>query len=180
MTLYAVLDYNRNLNRIIKSEFNLQSINLFYRSTVKELCLVASEKLLTSKDDTELRYRIDDEINNIKMIFHIYMGKNDRYIAITDEKYPTRLITNLFLDLCSTNEIKEIWNKYREPEKIDKIGIVQKELEETKVIILDSLQKLQIRGESLEQLVLKSDELSNSSKLFMQKSKDLNRCCIII
>lgn len=179
MALYAILDYDNSVQKVTKSEFNLSSINFLYRSLVKELCIVTGEKLLTSLDTTQARYRTEETINDIKMVFHIYLTTTHRYIVITDEKYPFYLITKLFTS-TGDNDLKSIWKKYSNVADADKIGQVQKELDETKVIILESLQKLQIRGESLEQLVLKSDELSNSSKMFMQKSKDLNRCCIIV
>jgi len=57
---------------------------------------------------------------------------------------------------------------------------MKKDLEETKVVLIKSIDQLLARGEKLDVLVGKSDQLSFQSKVFLEKSEDLNKCCIII
>jgi synaptobrevin family protein YKT6 len=70
--------------------------------------------------------------------------------------------------------------KYQQPEQVDSMMQIEKDLDATKGILLKSIDQLLVRGERLEDLAAKSNDLSFQSKAFMQKSKDLNSCCVIL
>lgn len=63
-------------------------------------------------------------------------------------------------------ELKTYLAKYQNPEEADTIMKIQKELDETKVTVLDTVEKLLERGEKMSELVAKSNNLSTSSKAF--------------
>jgi len=62
----------------------------------------------------------------------------------------------------------------------DKIMKIQKDLDATKDILVKSIDQLLERGEKLETLAQKSNDLSFQSKVFLEKSESLNSCCIIL
>jgi len=57
---------------------------------------------------------------------------------------------------------------------------IQNDLDKTKDIIINSMQQLMDRGERLEVLAQRSEDLSFQSKVFLEKSQDMNRCCVIL
>ena len=54
---------------------------------------------------------------------------------------------------------------------------VQTELEETKVVLHKAIDSVLQRGERLDDLVEKSDQLSSSSKMFYKQARKTNSCC---
>jgi len=67
--------------------------------------------------------------------------------------------------------------KYQNPRNADQISQVQAEIDETKIVMYDTINKMLERGEKLDDLVNKSDELSAQSKLFYKSARKTNQCC---
>lgn len=63
-------------------------------------------------------------------------------------------------------ELKELFNRYQDPGQADSIAKIQKELDETKIILHKTVDSVLERGEKMENLVAKSDVLSAQSKMF--------------
>jgi synaptobrevin family protein YKT6 len=63
-------------------------------------------------------------------------------------------------------ELNNYLQKYQNPDEADNIMKIQRELDETKVVMKDTLQSLMERGEKIDDLVAKSDNLSAQSKMF--------------
>jgi len=70
--------------------------------------------------------------------------------------------------------------KFQEPEKADQVTKIQKDLDETKEVLVKSIDQLLQRGERLEVLAERSQDLSFQSKAFLKQSEKLNSCCILI
>ena len=75
---------------------------------------------------------------------------------------------------CSLNDYLK---KYQNPVEVDPLLKTQNELDETKIILLDTMEALLGRGEILEDLVTKSDQLTKHSKMFYKTAKKINSCC---
>ncbi len=54
---------------------------------------------------------------------------------------------------------------------------LQEEVEETKVVLHNTIQSVLERGEKLDDLVEKSESLSAQSKLFYTQARKMNKCC---
>jgi synaptobrevin family protein YKT6 len=54
---------------------------------------------------------------------------------------------------------------------------VQRELDETKIVLHKTMDSLLARGEKLDDLVEKSESLSMSSKMFYKQAAKTNACC---
>ena len=64
--------------------------------------------------------------------------------------------------------------------KYDKLSLIKQELDETKVIMLDSIDKLLERQTALDELINRSENLKVEAIKFHREGKNLNRCCTII
>jgi hypothetical protein len=63
-------------------------------------------------------------------------------------------------------ELKDYIQKYQDPQQADSIMKIQKELDETKIVLHKTIESVLERGEKIDNLVQKSDGLSAQSKMF--------------
>ena len=76
-------------------------------------------------------------------------------------------------------ELKALMTKFQNPSEADSIMKVQKELDETKIILHKTIESVLERGEKLDNLVAQSESLSSQSKSFYKVAKKTNSCCSI-
>ena len=65
--------------------------------------------------------------------------------------------------------LKEYIIKYQDPQQADSIMKIQKELDETKIVLHKTIESVLERGEKIDDLVQKSDGLSAQSKVCQLK-----------
>ncbi|XP_016085335.1 synaptobrevin homolog YKT6 [Sinocyclocheilus grahami] len=70
--------------------------------------------------------------------------------------------------------------RYQNPREADAMTKVQAELDETKIILHNTMESLLERGEKLDDLVQKSEHLGNQSKAFYKTARKQNSCCEIM
>lgn len=65
----------------------------------------------------------------------------------------------------------------QDPAQADKLAKIQRDLDETKIILHKTIESVLDRGEKLDQLVDKSADLSMASQLFYKQARKTNSCC---
>ncbi|CAH9134431.1 unnamed protein product [Cuscuta epithymum] len=70
--------------------------------------------------------------------------------------------------------------KFQDPAEADKLLKIQRELDETKIILHKTIDSVLARGEKLDSLVEKSSDLSTASQMFYKQAKKTNSCCTIL
>eukprot|EP00162_Nutomonas_longa_P012406 comp21074_c1_seq1/m.44396 comp21074_c1_seq1/g.44396 ORF comp21074_c1_seq1/g.44396 comp21074_c1_seq1/m.44396 type:complete len:145 (+) comp21074_c1_seq1:673-1107(+) len=118
-------------------------------------------------------------------------------LAICDREYPSRVaftllskVLNEFLEhnrnwrtipekTGNFPDFQNIITQYQNPREADALMKVQNDLDETKVVMLRTIDAMLDRGQKLENLVDKSNDLSSQSKIFYKTAKKTNSCCII-
>lgn len=122
--------------------------------------------------------------------FHAY-GRTEGIcgIIISDHQYPA-LVAHQLLSKCVDEflaknprsswatgqpeipmpELKDYLTKYQDPQQADSIMKIQKELDETKIVLHKTIESVLQRGEKIDDLVAKSDGLSSQSKMFYRAS----------
>ncbi|MCJ1334974.1 palmitoyltransferase [Bachmanniomyces sp. S44760] len=133
--------------------------------------------------------------------FHAY-GRTEGVagIIITDKDYPGLVahqllskIVDEFLarhprtsfsaqnpPLLDLPELKDYIVKYQDPQQADSIMKIQRELDETKIVLHKTIESVLQRGEKIDDLVLKSNDLSNQSRMFYTQAKKQNSCCVLM
>jgi synaptobrevin family protein YKT6 len=83
-------------------------------------------------------------------------------------KYPRTAYANHTKDSppLPMPELQEYLTKYQDPQQADSILKIQKELDETKIVLHKTIESVLQRGEKIDNLVAKSDGLSAQSKMF--------------
>lgn len=94
-------------------------------------------------------------------------------------KYPRTAFANSSPKL-DFPQLKEYIVKYQDPQQADSIMKIQKELDETKIVLHKTIESVLERGEKIDSLVEKSDGLSAQSKMFYKQAKKQNSCCVLM
>lgn len=177
---------------IIGGAINLNDLFWFYRTNAREFLIFASREIITRS--------LKGCVEHANYLCHIYYSHNIGYIVITDRDYPIRAASLLLRETASNisslsiptsetwsesinNVCEDLISLYQRPETLDsvlRIERMKKDVDETKDILISSLDKLLDRGENLHRLVEKSDDLSLASKQFYDSTTRLNRCCQIL
>jgi synaptobrevin family protein YKT6 len=103
-----------------------------------------------------------------KMVAHQLLSKVvDEFVS----KYPRSAYAGVTNDNIATKsfpfpELKDYIKKYQDPQQADSIMKIQKELDETKIVLHKTIESVLERGEKIDNLVAKSDGLSAQSKMF--------------
>ena len=84
------------------------------------------------------------------------------------------------LDTIHFPQLAAYLAKFQNPSEADAMTKLQSELDETKIIMHDNIEKILDRGEKLDDLVAKSEGLSYQSKAFYTTARKTNSCCVIL
>jgi len=165
-------------NNVIQSAFELSMFGYFERSLMEDVCLIISKECI--------KIGIPNKINSLekdKYVCYSISKNNMGYSCVCDIDYPSRIAID-FLNKVDNKmtkiELKNLLLEHCDITKVDKISAIHKELDDTKKICYDTINKLIIRDDELQDLVDKTDDLQFQTKMFMNETDKLNSCCIII
>lgn len=194
MKLFSVMIcYKGATVRTLKGAYDLQSFSFFQRGSVQEF-MVFTGKILVERSSAPSRSTVSEQ----EYMLHCYI-RNDGLagVIIADKEYPQRVAFNLLTKLLDEfsqqvpasewptvaensvqfNKAEVYLAKYQDPHQADAMTRLQDELDETKIVLHDTIQKVLERGEKLDDLVTKSDSLSEQSKMFYKSARKMNKCC---
>ncbi|KAJ4382026.1 palmitoyltransferase [Didymella sp. IMI 355093] len=179
-------------------ETDLSSYGRFTRGSVAEfLTFFAGEVAQRTRPGQR------QDVEEKEYTFHAY-GRTEGVcgIVITDDEYPTmvahRVLSKIVDEFVSKYprtayanfakgapqlsfpELKQYITQYQDPAQADSIVKIQKELDETKIVLHKTIESVLERGEKIDNLVAKSDGLSAQSKMFYTQAKKQNSCCVVM
>jgi len=179
----------------LSSASDLSSYGYFQRTGVKEM-LTFFTKTFTKRTEPGQRQSITHE----QYVVHCYVRSDGLAGAVTtDLEYPSRvafvLLSQLLDEFSSTlgsswkntsepysidyAPLQDYLVKYQDPTAADKVTKIQKDLEDTTMILHKTIDSVLERGTKLDSLVERSDDLSRQSKMFYKQAKKTNSCCVI-
>jgi len=174
----------------------LKSFNLFVKGTAVQ-GLKFSAKTVVDHPKEAQRWTVEEGEYNI----HANQNPGDGFtgVMITDKDYPKLTahgLLNKVVDEFIVKHPKRTWansseplpfpeltayiEKYQKPEEADPILKIQKGLDETKIVLHKTIESVLERGEKIDSLVAKSEELSYQSKAFYSQAKKQNSCCVVM
>ena len=183
----SVQSVKKDEKQIFVLYFSLQ------RKSVEEF-LVFTGKLLS--DRTQLGDR--QSVKEGEYMVHAYANSSTSLVGVvfSDHDYQQRVAHNLLTKILDDfaaqvprsswpveakvngfGELEVMLNKYQKPEEADPMTKVQNELDETKIILHNTIAAVLDRGEKLDDLVFKSEGLSLQSKTFYKTARKTNSCC---
>eukprot|EP01083_Nonionella_stella_P252908 870859_1 len=185
---------DKKAHQLVTAE-DLYSFGYFQRSTVREHLVFASR---TTAERTPKGSRVTISLKEVPYTLHVYRRVDGLTgVAITDQAYSERVAQTLVTKLSSGFEkkfgnqwkkvnrdesfnypqIKALLLEYANPNQADKMLAVQQNLDQIKHIMHKNIEDILERGETLDNLLQKSDDIGEVSKMFHSKAKKNNQCC---
>lgn len=164
---------------------DLSCYSYIFRNSLEKFIIASAKELIDRIDNKAGNMNIDfqPDINYDKSI--IVVGtKSESNICLIyglNVDYNHHILISLSKKIIKDGLKKTIAENfnYLKPQDIQICNIMN-DLDETKNIMIDNIDKLLERGENLETLVERTKYLSDDSKQFYKRAKKLNSCCIII
>ena len=172
---------------------DVEEFGYFQRASVREMLTFIS-KTIVARTQPGQRQSVEQD----QYLVHVINRNGLAAIAVMDKEYPSRsafcVLQKICDDYCDTfgqeqwktlteddvkgNEIMEdAIVKYQDPMAADKILKIQRELDDTKVVLHKTIDSVLARGEKLDNLVDKSTDLSLASQMFYKQARKQNQCC---
>lgn len=168
---------NIHTKEILEKYFHLKEFSFFTRGSVKEAILMISQEVssrITTYDFQSLIHTFNDK--RTYLVFTIVYGEHI-FVACADGEYIPS-VAHAFLDKSRGCQDKErLLEEYQDYKSKDTLGKIKTEISETKEVCIKTLNSLFERGEKLDDLIDKSEQLSKSSKLFYKAAHKRNKCC---
>lgn len=180
-------------SKVLASHADVSSFGFFQRNGVREF-LKFTSKMLVEKSPPASRSSVKEQT----YVVHVYIrADNLAAVLVSDEEYPHRVAHTLLYKVveeftekvpnpmtwqtCPENEapygkLAQYLTLYQDP-KADGMARIQADLDETKIILYNTISSILERGEKLDDLVAKSEDLSAQSKIFYKTAKKTNQCC---
>lgn len=162
--------------------------------SLNPFCFSFASKTLVERTQPAMRQSVKQDV----YMCHVYVRTDNLAgVLIADHEYPQRvahtLITKI-LDEFSAKISPDQWQtgtessidfstlpsylaKYQDPKEADSLTKMQNDLDETKIILKNTIEAVLERGEKLDDMVIKSENLSIQSKAFYKTAKKTNSCC---
>jgi synaptobrevin family protein YKT6 len=141
------------------------------------------------------RMRVNEQANAI--FCQSFAGGRLAVACVTDREYNERVGFNLVSivaekfqaefrgrweavdkdNMLSWPELDTLLKKYQNPAEADQIMKIQNDINATKTIMVDAIDQVLARGEKIDDLVLRSQDLSDSSKVFYNQARGMNSWC---
>lgn len=177
---------------VLGSAQDLSSFGFFQRGTVREMLTFVS-RTVARKTQVGQRQSVQHE----EYLCHVYNRDGLVGLVFADRDYPTRagfcVVNKVLEDYVATHG--DAWRgatadsdagnalleaalvKYQDPAAADKLAKIQRDLDETKIILHQTIESVLDRGEKLDHLVDKSADLSIASQMFYKQARKANSCC---
>ncbi|XP_057967688.1 VAMP-like protein YKT61 [Malania oleifera] len=180
---------------ILANAADVSHFGYFQRSSVKEF-IVFVGRTVAKRTPPGQRQSVQHEEYKV----HSYNRNGICALGFMDDHYPVRSafsLLNQVLDEYQKNfgdswrtvqadntqpwpYLNEALTKFQDPAEADKLLKIQRELDETKIILHKTIDSVLARGEKLDSLVEKSSDLSSASQMFYKQAKKTNQCCTIL
>ncbi|KAG9146126.1 hypothetical protein Leryth_015910 [Lithospermum erythrorhizon] len=180
---------------VLANESDVTRFGYFQRSSVKEFIVFVSRTVAKRTPHCQ-RQSLQHEEYKV----HSYNRNGLIALGFMDDHYPVRSAFSLLNQVLDEYQKKfgDSWRnvqsdstqpwpyltdaltRYQDPAEADKLLKIQRELDETKIILHKTIDSVLERGEKLDSLVDKSSDLSAASQMFYKQAKKTNQCCTML
>ena len=173
---------------------DLAQFGFFERPTVRQM-LQFFAKTVCGRVSPGPRVSVDqEEMEGYRVHAHV-RADGLAATATCDAEYPARAAFSLLAQALAEFErarpgwrtglerdwppLAEHLRRARDPKAYDRIAKIQGDLDETTDVLHKTIDNLLERGEKLDSLVERSDDLSKQSKMFYKQARKTNSCCVV-
>ena len=181
----------------LKSCYWLDFISFLKRRFVKETLNFGARTTISKIGKGQI-VRVESEEQKETIIYGHINEQSLGVVVITDTEYPESAackiileLQNMFLAIYSADFLKNYTEdqdmkfpemeakiaKYQDPKEADKLIKIENDLTEIQTALHKTMEDLFDRGEKLDDLVKKSEDISGTAYSFYKKSKEANQSC---
>ena len=182
----------------LASVTHLSDFSYFSRSTIAGYIQFAGRTCVQRTRAGCRQSIVQRDEDEVPFVAHAYVRSDGLAgIVMADKEYPPRvafaLITKTLvayeervgvnwqqMDADQQSEPEYLRSDivlYQDPRKADKLTAIQNQLDEVKDVMQTNIEQLMQRGETLDSLMAKSDDLGTASVQFYKQAKKANSCC---
>jgi len=189
----VVLHKGETAATILKAGWDLSSISFFQRGTAQDFITFTS-RILVERTGVGAR----QSVKEAEYMCHVFV-RADRLavVCVSDHEYPPRVAHTMMQRLSEdfagqvsapewskgqevsgfTGQCEVYLSKFQDPTQSDAMSRLQSDLDDTKIVLHNTIEAVLQRGEKLDDLVDKSEALSMQSKAFYKTARKTNSCC---
>ncbi|CAD5196318.1 unnamed protein product [Musa acuminata subsp. malaccensis] len=181
---------------VLANASDVSHFGYFQRMAAKEFILFVA-RTVAKRTPPGQRQSVQHEEYKV----HSYNRNGLCALAFMDDHYPVRsafsLLNKVVLDeyqktfgdswrvqQTDSNQpwpfLTEAFTKFQDPAEADKLLKIQRDLDETKILLHKTIDNVLARGEKLDSLVEKSSDLSAASQMFYKQARKTNQCCTLL
>jgi hypothetical protein len=161
------------------TSFNLEEFGFFSRSSIKNIIEACFAEFQPNVKEGLQCYQYDQLPNTMLYTWKDASASNT-YMFISSDAVRAISIKSLITTINNTRDIAKS-SSLVSSLKLDVIDKIQKNIDDTKGVIIQSIDKLISNNETLDQLLEKSDKMTEQSRLFVKTTKKMNRkCCLLL
>ena len=176
---------------------HLIDFGYFTRGTIAQHIQFAARTCVTrTRAGCRQTIQLDEQT---PFVAHVYVRSDGLAgIVMADKEYPPRVAFTLLTkemaayeerlgvnwkgmtvdqDATEPEYLQQDIVHYQDPRKADKLTAIQTQLDEVKDVMHTNIEQLMQRGETLDSLMAKSDDLNTASVQFYKQAKKTNSCC---
>ena len=159
--------------------FDLSSFNYFFRSTIQNIIIASAKEL---NDRLQFNDRIDIPLSpDHNDIFLVGLKTLLGFcVILTTEQSSRDYLFCLAYKILSDGLKSTIAENFEYIKSIEKIKLIQTDLDVVKGLMIKNIEAVLKRGESIDELVKKSEYLKQDTIIWWDKTKSLNSCCFIL
>ena len=175
----------------------LSSFSYFQRSSIGEMFTFFSRTFANNK---ALAPGARTSVKHEGFLAHMYVSPfGFTAVCFADAEYPARVafgylskLTDDFVAAIGGQQLKSnednsvpsflaahtaLLVQFQDPNAADQLTRIMHELEQTKLVLHETIEAALERGQKIDDLIVKSNDLSGSSKMFYKTARKQNQCC---
>ena len=195
ITLWRHQGENKDPIRLCQAK-KIDFVGYFQQTTVSQV-ITASSRVIAQRTQPGTRQSV--ALENVPYLVHVHVRLDGLCgTVVCDKDYPQRVAftylgkqlndfessvphwKSLTIDQNSSpfeNKLNDDLIKFQNPHEADKLSKIQSDLDEITATMKTNIDQILQRGETLDSLMDKSDDLSAASKVFYKQAKKTNQCC---
>jgi synaptobrevin family protein YKT6 len=179
---------------VCTSSIDVNDVGFFQRGAAKEFIIFLA-RTIGKRTPAMSRLQVNEQGNSLYS--QSFAGGKLAVCVTCDKEYNSRVAFNIcslvadkFMsefrgrwetvdkdNMLTWPELDLILKKYQNPAEADQIMKIQNDINNTKTVMVDAIDQVLARGEKIDDLVVRSQDLSDSSKIFYGQAKKTNSWC---
>jgi len=178
MVVFAIYKLDTINSKILIEKYNLEDYNIFTRNTIKNVMRVLVREVSEQSRETAKAVVVTEKLNDTSTVQIFTIRKqNARVVAITDKDYNIRVGIQLINEAFKEPNYDKLIKEYKVWKNKDRLTQLEDQLAQSNVIMANGLAEILERGETISELVDKSENLSMQTKMLFRTAKKKNSCC---